>query len=142
MSMNLCCFYFLTRPRNKVEIAPIENHSKIQPEVIIQESPKIEEILSPKSSPKTPKITNTILQPTIEVINIQPKISQTIVTYNQNPQPVNEIKPHTPKRRFSLVLVPIAQAVPQTVIKLGKSLYTWVQKFNHTSYSLLNKALR
>ena len=44
MSMNLCCFYFLTRPRNKVEIAPIENHSKIQPEVIIQESPKIEEI--------------------------------------------------------------------------------------------------
>ena len=73
-----------------------------------------------ESSPKTPKITNTILQPTIEVINIQPKISQTIVTYNQNPQPVNEIKPHTPKRRFSLVLVPIAQAVPQTVIKLGK----------------------
>ena len=66
------------------------------------------------------KICSLILQPTIEVINIQPKISQTIVTYNQNPQPVNEIKPHTPKRRFSLVLVPIAQAVPQTVIKLGK----------------------
>ena len=134
MSANLCCFHFLTRTRKKVEVAPaIENKADqkipIQPESQITEEQAITKPPSPIEEIRTTTeiITNTVpINNIIKVIETQPQVSQTIniVTYQQKTEssdkrPHSPPIPRTPKRRFSLVLVPIAQAAPQTVIKLG-----------------------
>ena len=154
MSANLCCFHFLTRTRKKVEVAPaIENKADqkipIQSESQITEQqaittppPPIEEIRT-----TTEIITNAVpINNIIKVIETQPQVSQTIniVTYQQKTEssdikPQTPLIPRSPKRRFSLFLVPIAQAVPQTVIKLGiktndHSYFVWsLQDFNSIS---------
>ena len=133
MSANLCCFHFLTRTRKKVEVAPAIEH-KADLEIPIQSESKIseEQAITKPPSPieeirtTTEIITNTVpINNVIKVIETQPQVSQTIniVTYQQTESsdkvPQTPPIPRSPKRRFSLVLVPIAQAAPQTVIKLG-----------------------
>ena len=112
MSANLCCFYCLTRPRKKVDSIAIENKSEvIQPEIIKQPQ---SEYNSPQGNHRNNNNNNHNNQnppqpQTIEVINIQPKISQTIVTYHQSSQ-ISEIEtsPRVPRKR-EIYLIPIKE---------------------------------
>ena len=116
MSANLCCFYCLTRPRKKVDSIAIENKSEvIQPEIIKQPQ---SEYNSPQENHRNNNINNynqnqNQQQPGYQVINIQPKISQTIVTYHQSSQ-ISEIEtsPRVPRKR-EIYLIPIKETGSQ-----------------------------